>query len=307
MSDINHYATLDAYCNAIRIAPSKWPDFDIRTFEENMKTVKYKMPPFKHEFYAIALKLSGGGFTETGNFSTESLSATVFFNSPYQIIQWDIAPDWDGYYIIFSEEFYQLGQPKHQISTDFPFLLVDNTIPIALSETEALPFINTFRDLLTEHQKEDTMSRTICHLGTQMLLHKVARLFKEKVPTQDLTRTHRDNDLTLVSRFKTLVETSFYPNQHFEHGEPHKVQFYADQLHLHPNHLNAVVKRIASQSASEIIYKHMVALAKSKLRQTNKSIKEIAFDLYYNYPNHFANFFKKQTGMTPNAFRKHSV
>ncbi|MEM8508684.1 MAG: helix-turn-helix domain-containing protein [Bacteroidota bacterium] len=304
MNAINHYATLDAYCKAIQIATPKWPDFDIRTFEDNMKTVKHKMPPFKHEFYAIALKLSGGGFTKTGNYSTESLSATVFFNSPYQIIQWDIAPDWNGFYIIFSEEFYQLGQPKSQISTDFPFLLVDNTIPIALSKIEAIPFINTFRDMLSEHQKNDATSKTICHLGTQILLHKVARLFKDRGPKQALPRTHRDNDLALVSRFKTLVETSFYPDHTFEHGEPHKVQFYADQLHLHPNHLNAVVKRIASQSASEIIYKHMIALAKSKLQQTNKSVKEIAFDLYYNYPNHFANFFKRQVGSSPVEFRK---
>ncbi len=304
MSEMKHYATLDDYCRAINIAPPKWPNFDVRTFEENMKTVKHKMPPFKHEFYAIALKLSGGGFTKTGNFSTESLSATVFFNSPYQIIQWDIAPDWNGYYIIFSEEFYQLGPSKSRISADFPFLLVDNTIPIELSDNEAKPFISTFQDILTEHQKNDRVSKTICSLNMQILLHKVARLYQEKVPSQQHTHTHRNNDLALVSRFKTLVETSFYPDQNFENSEPHKVQFYAEQLHLHPNHLNAVVKRIASQSASEIIYKHMVALAKSKLRQTNKSVKEIAFDLYYNYPNHFANFFKKHVGCSPGKFRK---
>lgn len=301
---MEHYNTLNAYCKAINIEAPKWSNFDIRTFEENMKTVNHKMPPFKHEFYAIALKLDGSGYTKTGNYSTKDLKATVFFNSPYQIIQWNIAPDWNGYYIIFSEDFYQFEQPKKNISTDFPFLLVDNTIPLEISEQEASLFIGTFVDILREHEKNDATSKTICHLNTSILLHKVARLFKEKVPTRQQTHIHRDNDLALVSRFKTLVETSFYPNQAFENGEPHKVQFYAEKLHLHPNHLNAVVKRIASQSASEIIYKHMAALAKSRLKNTERSVKEIAFDLYYNYPNHFANFFKKQTGMTPNQFRK---
>lgn len=301
---IAHYSTLKDYCKAINIAPPQWEEFDIRCFEDNMKTVHQQMTPFKHEFYAIALKLDGGGYAKTGNYSTENLKATIFFNSPYQILQWDIAPDWNGYYIIFSEDFYQRENTKRQISTDFPFLLVDNTIPLTITDEEANTFVKTFEDIFAEHNKNDQSSKTICHLNTQILLHKVARLFKEKVPTKQQTFTQRDNDLALVSRFKTLVETSFYPDKLFENGEPHKVQFYAEQLHLHPNHLNAVVKRIASQSASEIIYKHMVSLAKSKLRNTTKSIKEIAFDLHYNYPNHFANFFKKQTGMTPNQFRK---
>lgn len=299
-----HFATLKQYCEAIHISPPKWPDFDVRTFAENMKTVLHKMPPFKHEFYAIALKLEGSGYAKTGNYSTKDLKATVFFNSPYQILQWDIAPDWNGYYIIFSEDFYQWNQPKKQISTDFPFLLVDNTMPLELSEAETSLFIGTFEDILREHGQSDPSSRTICHLNTSVLLHKVSRIFDRKVPLQQQTHLHRANDLSLVSRFKSLVETSFYPEQTYEHGEPHKVQFYAERLHLHPNHLNAVVKRIASQSASEVIYKHMLALAKSRLQNTEKSIKEIAFELYYNYPNHFANFFKKQTGMTPNQFRK---
>ncbi|MEM9867705.1 MAG: helix-turn-helix domain-containing protein [Bacteroidota bacterium] len=301
---MDHYHTLREYCKAINIKLPQWEEFDARRFKDNMKTVHPKMPPFKHEFYAIALKLEGTGYTTTGNYSTENLKATIFFNSPYQIIRWDIAPDWEGYYIIFSEDFYQREDTKRKISTDFPFLLVDNTVPLTLSSEEAKGFIHTFEDILGEHKKNDPISKTICYFNTQVLLQKVARLFKERVPSKQQSFTQRDNDLNLVSRFKTLVETCFYPDQDFENGEPHKVQYYAKQLHLHPNHLNAVAKRIASQSASEIIYKHMLALAKSKLRNTNKSIKEIAFELYYNYPNHFANFFKKQMGVTPNQYRK---
>ncbi|GAA4271240.1 helix-turn-helix domain-containing protein [Aquimarina gracilis] len=301
---MNHFTTLHEYCKGINIAPPKWEHFDVRTFEENMKTVYQQMLPFKHEFYAIAVKLDGEGFAKTGNYSTENLKATIFFNSPYQILQWDIAPDWEGLYIIFSEDFYRRENEKKQISLDFPFLLVDNTVPIEISDYEAETFIKTLEEIYNEYNNSNEFSEAIVFHHTQVLLNKVARLFKEKVPKNQQTFERRDNDLALVSRFKTLIETSFYPNLGYEHGEPHKVQFYADQLNIHPNHLNAVVKRIASQSASEMIQKHMVSLAKSKLQNTDISVKEVAFELYYNYPNHFANFFKKHTGMTPNQFRK---
>ena len=304
---MNHYASLKDYCEAINIPPPQWEDFDVRSFEENMKTVHKKMPPFKHEFYAIALKLDGSGYAKTGNYSTENLKATLFFNSPYQILQWDIAPDWDGFYIIFSEDFYRREQSNKQISADFPFLLVDNTVPLTIDNEETVTFVKTFEDMLMEHKKNDALSKTICHLNTQILLHKVGRLFDKKVPNSERSFDHRNQDLNLVSRFKALLETSFYPNQTFENGEPHKVQFYAEQLNIHPNHLNAIVKRITHSPASEHIQHHMLALAKSKLSNTSLSIKEIAFDLYYNYPNHFANFFKKQMACTPMEYRKRNT
>ncbi|MEO1436603.1 MAG: hypothetical protein AAFV80_13780, partial [Bacteroidota bacterium] len=100
-----HFASISDYCRGIHISAPKFAEYDVRRFEDNMATVHQRMPQFKHEFYAIALKLEGRGYVKTGNFATETPQATVFFNSPYQILYWDIAPDWEGYYIIFSEDF----------------------------------------------------------------------------------------------------------------------------------------------------------------------------------------------------------
>jgi len=300
---MQHFTTLKEYCLGIGIAKPKWQHFDVRTFQDNMKTVKPQMPPFKHEFYAIALKLDGSGYAKTGNFSTQDLKATVFFNSPYQILQWDIAPDWEGFYIIFSEEFYRRENQSKQISIDFPFLLIDNTIPLELSVDDVSPFVKTFASIIEEHQANLTDAEQVIYHHTQILLYKVARLFQKSVTETQYTFQHRDNDVALVSRFKNLIEISFYPDTVFDNAEPHKVQYYANKLAIHPNHLNAVAKRITGHSASELIYKYMLSLAKSKLRNTSASVKEIAFQLHYNYPNHFTNFFKKQTALTPNQFR----
>lgn len=301
---MEHFTTLADYCEAINISPPKWELFDIRSFENNMKTVVHKMPSFKHEFYSVALKLDGTGHATTGNYSTKDLKATVFFNSPYQILHWDIAPDWRGYYILFSEDFYRSTGGKKRLTEAFPFLLVDNTIPIKLSDDQAETFLGTFKDILLEFEADTERSEPIIGNYVEILLHKVARLFDRLSTSENLTQNHRDNDLELVSRFRALIETSFYAGQSFDGGEPHQVQFYAEKLNIHPNHLNAIVKRITDAPASSLIHKHMLSLAKSKLQNTTKSVKEIAFDLYYNYPNHFTNFFKKNTGFTPGDFRQ---
>lgn len=261
------------------------------------------MQPFRHEYYVIALKMNGGGYARTGNYTTKDEKATVFFNSPYQIIQWDVQKDWKGFYVIFSEDFYRMENRKKRITQDFPFLLSDNTVPLQISESEALAFASIFQEVLQEHTADGIGSRNMVYHHTQILLHKVGRLFHEQAEVKELQFTHRDNDVALVSRFKSLIESSFYPDLGFNNGEPHKVQYYSEKLAIHPNHLNAVVKRITSHSASNLIYKHLLSTAKSKLKNTDKSIKEIAFELYYNYPGHFVKFFKKKTGMTPGAFR----
>ncbi|MBV7268709.1 helix-turn-helix domain-containing protein [Winogradskyella luteola] len=300
---MQHFTTLKDYCLGIGISEPKWQHFDVRMFQDNMKTVRHKMPTFKHEFYAIALKLDGSGYAKTGNFSTKNLKATVFFNSPYQILQWDIAPDWEGFYIIFSEEFYRSENKNKKISIDFPFLLIDNTIPLELDKQDVETFVKTFESIIAEHRANHSDAQQVVYHHTQILLHKVARLFQQKVTKTEQTFQQRDNDVALVSRFKNLIEISFYPDTFFDNAEPHKVQYYASKLAIHPNHLNAVVKRITDYSASELIYKHLLSLAKSKLKNTSASVKEIAFQLHYNYPNHFTNFFKKQTELTPNQFR----
>lgn len=262
------------------------------------------MPPFKHEFYALALKLEGGGSVTTGNHIASDLAATVFFNSPYQILHWDIAPDWEGYYVIFSEDLLHQKEHSTQLTQRFPFLLNDNTYPLTPDESEKTELLRVFHNLYLEHQTGGAHQEDIIIHYIHILLLLTARLFYKYAPGGYSKTTQRDNDLSTVSRFKTLIETAFYPNQNYPQSSPHQVQFYAERLLLHPNHLNALVKRITTHAASDLIQQHLLSLAKSKLQNTQLSVKEIAYELYFNYPNHFSAFFKKNTGMTPNSYRK---
>lgn len=304
---MKHFSTLQEYCSGINVSPPKWDDFDLRSFEDNMKSVHHRIPPFKHEFYAIAIKVDGGGFAKTGNYSTENLDATIFFNSPYQITSWDIAPNWQGYYVIFSEEFFRRSNPDKRITETFPFLLNDQTVPMEVSEQEAELFAKLFSDIKFEFQLGKTSSKVIIAHYLQVLLHKITRLYSMNTSDVSVSQDQRKQDLEIVSRFKTFLEMAFHPGRSYEGLHPHQVQYYAHKLYLNPNHFNAIVKRITEKSASEHIHRHILALAKSRLLNSADSIKEIAFSLYYSYPNHFANFFKAQTGKTPSQFRKSTL
>ena len=45
-------------------------------------------------------------------------------------------------------------------------------------------------------------------------------------------------------------------------------------------------------------------LARQLLRETKKSIMDVALDVGYTNPSHFAKLFSRETGLTPTEYRR---
>ena len=302
---MQHFKTITQYCKAINIPDSKHSFFDIRTFEENMPTVVAKMTPFKHEFYAIAIKVEGSGTVISGHHKHFPEGATVFFNSPFQILSWDILPDWEGYYLMFSKEFVTQSKHLQNLLAEFPFLKIDKSIPFEVKPEEVSKLLSVYETIYDEQQHLKADSIVIIESLVIVLLNFVKRFFDEQANKEEASIAFRKADVSLLSRFQTLIETSFYDTDILS-KKTHSPSHYADLLAVHPNHLNAIVKQITGHTAKAHINAHILRLAKSRLLQTNMSVKEIAYALHFEAPNNFSSFFKKHTAQTPNNFRKNN-
>jgi AraC-like DNA-binding protein len=294
--------TLIEYCQNINIPEPRYAGFDIRRFEDNMLTVKQQVEPFRHHFFAIALKLAGSGSATTGFLKTDEQKPCLFFNSPYQITSWDIAPDWQGYYIIFTQGFIEKDKQVSTYLYDFPFLRMDKAIPFAVEKEDIELLTIIYEKIFREYHSDNKDNFDFIGAYVYLLLLYIRRSYLKAISLDpQLEALNRRADISLVTRFQTLIEISFYPNQ--ENHFPHSVEFYADKLAVHPNHLNAIVKRVTGTNALQLIQEHILTLAKSSLSQTPLSIKEIAYGLYFKEPTHFGSFFKKLTQQTPAQFR----
>jgi AraC-like DNA-binding protein len=301
---VNHISTLEEYCRNIGIPDPKSPIYDIRSFEENMKTVKAKVEPFRHEFYAVALRVDGDGFTKTGQFAKEHDTAyTLFFNSPYQEISWDIVPNWSGYYILITAEFMEQYLPQLSILNDYPFFRIDQTIPMQLTQEEAMPMLSSFAVINDEYYGSRKDSFRFISPHTRLLLEHTRRCFEKHAGNAEgITEKNRTADVMLVSRLKVLIESSFSdPDPAFH---PHSATLYADYLHVHPNYLNAVVKRTTGKTLKALIQDGVIYQAKSLLASTALSNKEISYRLHFEEPTHFNALFKKLTQLTPGQYRE---
>jgi AraC family transcriptional regulator, transcriptional activator of pobA len=263
-----------------------------------MKTVNAKQLPFRHEFYAIALRHEGSNKEVSG----KPLVSSLFFNSPYQVITWDILPDWKGWYLIFDSEFLSMNPSWNNFIVDFPFFRWDKYIAFDLPSDAHSTADTYFQKIFTEYHSENKDKFLFIYAYTQLLLIITKRFFEELNIDDGVEENNRTADILLVSRFQTLIET-LSRKEGFD-AEVRQPSFYAEQLNIHPNHLNAVVKRITDKTATQIIQHYLIAFAKSLLRQTGLSVKEIAYRLHFSEPTHFNAFFKKQTGFTPQHYRE---
>ncbi len=78
----------------------------------------------------------------------------------------------------------------------------------------------------------------------------------------------------------------------------------AGQLGITPVHLNRVCKELAGKPAGKLLEEYLLEEARKLLTYTSYSVSEIAYLLNFSYPNYFARFFRKHTGLSPKAFRE---
>ncbi|MBC6999821.1 helix-turn-helix domain-containing protein [Cytophaga sp. FL35] len=305
---MKHFKKIEEYCKAINIEPPKHPHFDIRSFNNNMPTIVETMEAFRHEFYAIALKVEGGGRAITGHHIDFPDGSTIFFNSPFQLISWDIVPDWDGYYIMFSQDFVANSKYLQDIFKQFSFLKIEKTIPFEITLQEVSPIISIYDSIFEEYNGNNDDKFILIESYLLLLLNFVKRYFNKKVSLNEVAKEIRKTDVKILARFQTLIETRFYPNYSLtDSSNLHSTSYYANQLLIHPNHLNSIVKQITGHTAKQHIQNHVLNLAKSRLIHSSLSIKEIAYSLHFDSPNHFSVFFKKNTSKTPNSYRKEAI
>ncbi len=301
---MQHFKTISAYCEEINIPAPKHPHFDIRSFEENMLTVKQQMLAFRHEFYAIAIKADGQGKVISGQFSDFPDGTTVFFNTPFQLLSWDILPDWKGYYIMFSQDFIAQSTILSGILDFFPFLKLSQSIPFTIPPDQLDVILRIYEQIWKEYHGDEVDKFRMIEAQLFLLLNYVKRWFEEQVSASEAEAFLRAADLNLLSRYQTMIQTSFYPNAEIEtFANLHSTAYYAQKLSVHPNHLNAVIKNTTGVTALNYIHNHIISLAKSHLAQTSLSVKEIAFLLRFDSPNSFSSFFKRHTGKTPLSYR----
>ena len=75
------------------------------------------------------------------------------------------------------------------------------------------------------------------------------------------------------------------------------------QIAVSANYFGDLVKKETGKTALEYIQEKVIDLAKERLFDQSKSVREVAFEMGYKYPQHFTRLFKQRVGMSPQEYR----
>ena len=199
----------------------------------------------------------------------------------------------DGWVVSFTEDVTDaLGDQSGEALARLKALASDPLVPLAdVAEARRLSA------LCADLNEEASLAREGYRLGMRGLLALIAieavRLAVSRARSGSVTLSRADAQVEALRR---LVDEHFRSQR--------QIAFYAEKLAMTPDRLNDHVKRATGVTAGHLIRQRVLTEAKRQLVFTNQPIHEIAYDLAFSDPSHFTRFFRKATGMTPQAFRE---
>lgn len=266
-------------------------DFQVFRFEDLLRDTNRNIPPNRWSYYRIGLIKKGSGEFITGIYKFKAAKNTLVI-IPARVItsskNWTL--DMEGYFLLFNLEFFLQKSFPHKYIESKKVLTGSVQPYIHLTDEHAAEIAAIFETIIKERDSGNTNKDELIALKIIELLIQSERLFDEQL--------HFETNLPvidIIKKFCDLVETNFLKNR--------TVSFYAEQLHVHPNYLNALIKKHTGITAKESIQNRLLLETKYLLHSTDLSIKEISNRVGFNDPNYFTSFFTRLENISPGNYR----
>lgn len=253
------------------------------------------IPYNRRDFYKISLMTGATKFYYADKVVEFERSALLFAN-PQIPYSWETASEKvSGFFCIFTESFFdRLNNLK-----DYPVFKPGDTPIFTLSDEQLQDIERIYIKMLEEIDSDFTYKYDILRNLVMELIYSALKM----QPAISSQYTDSTAALRVASVFTELLERQFPIESTSQKMKFRAPAEFAKQLSLHVNHLNRSLKEITGKTTSQLIEERLIQEAKALLRHTDWNISEIAWCLGFEELPHFINYFKKNSQLTPRAFR----
>ena len=203
------------------------------------------------------------------------------------------SPDLEGLAIILSARFFRdVIQNVSDISS--LFLFSKNHPVINFTQKEADVFISYFNLIKQKMTDTDNLfRRDVVRSLMLAMFYDLSNVIYRTRQSSDNRQTRAD---IIFTKFIHLVEGNYKRER--------RVGWYAEQLCITPKYLSETVKQVSRLTPNEWIDNYVILEIRVLLKNSTRSIKEIAMEM--NFPNQsfLGKFFKERVGMSPSEYRK---
>jgi AraC-like DNA-binding protein len=254
----------------------------------------------RKDFYKICLT-TGKSIIHYADKSFDAEGTVLFFGNPHIPYSWEtISTSYVGYTCLFSEEF--LKSERSESLQHSPLFKIDGTPILKITEEQRVFLSTLFQKMIDEQQTTYVYKDDLIRNYINLIIHEALKL----QPSENFDQ-HRNASSRITSVFLELLERQFPIEDSQNPLQLKTAQDYAENMNIHVNYLNRVVKEVTGKSTTTHISERIISEAKALLQHTDWNIADIAYALGFEYPTYFNNFFKKNTGTNPKSFRTQEV
>lgn len=256
---------------------------------------------FTSDFYMIGFKKLKSGIIMYGRTRYDHDNGSIIFVKPRQIIEFKNLEFDEDAFIIFIHEDFLNGHFLHNEIDKYAFFDYEANEALHLSPREEQIMWDLFFKIETEyHDNPDEYSREIMLTHIDSMLKYSQRFYKR----QFINRAELSGKT--VSKFNNALAAYFKNGLLLSQGLP-TVSALASKLNLSSRYLSDLLKQETGKTAIDLIHIYLVNEAKNRLMGDGQSVSEIAYELGFENLPYFSRLFKKETGISPNQFKKQLI
>ena len=253
----------------------------------------------RSDYYSISL-VDGPIRIDYADQSLQVNGNVLMITNPRVPFGWRLLGDLhDGFACVFSEIFLE----RCAYVRDY-LLFQPGSLPVfSLTDRQMIEMHWLFDKMANELQgdfvyKYDAIRNTVQEIFLQAL---------KLSPVTDKQPVYMARASQVVSSFTSLLNGQFIGRSNSREALIRNPAAFAERLAISVNYLNRNLKEATGKTTSQLIADRFISEAKSLLKHSNHSIKEIASLLDFDEVAHFINFFKKMEDSTPKAYRKREL
>jgi len=204
-----------------------------------------------------------------------------------------ISKDFSGIGLMISFDFFsEIVKEVHEISSVYLF---SRNHPVSTLQSEEASIFKEYYSLIkrkicdTSHHFRKDVIRSL--LTT--MLYDLGDVIYRLQQSTDKKGTKGD---AIFANFIKLLEENFHSER--------RVGWYAQQLCMTPKYLSENIKQISKRNPTEWIDNYVIMETRVQLKNSTKSIKEIAMEMHFPNQSFFGKYFKEHVGMSPSEYRR---
>lgn len=249
----------------------------------------------RNNYFTLILITSGEGIATVDLCDYSFKDNTLFAFYPYQPFMLQSEKQIMGISIQFHHDFFCIYRHQKEIAANG--ILFNNVYQqpfIELNEFSKSSILNLINGIASELKNDAFRKDEVLISYLKILLVTATRIKLEQQTIQN-SETVNIKQQFLIQNLKNAIEDNFRAK--------HSASDYADLLNQTPASLARITKNHFNKTLSDLITERIIIEAKRELYLTDKTIKEIAYELGYEDEYYFSRIFKNKTDISPQIYR----